>query len=77
MNLSKSELIPVGNIRNHGQMANILECKVSSIPMKYLGLPLVAASFRAKSIWDEIIEKIACILADWKDCICQKVVGPP
>jgi len=29
---------------------------ISSLPMKYLGLPL-GASFKAKSIWDDIIEK--------------------
>jgi hypothetical protein len=38
-------------------LASILGCKVSSLPMKYLGLPL-GASFKAKSLWDDIIEKI-------------------
>jgi hypothetical protein len=32
--------------------------------MKYLGLPLRA--FKAKSIWNSIIEKMECRLADWK-----------
>jgi hypothetical protein len=34
-------------------------CGVSSLPLKYLGLPL-GASFKAKSIWDGVIEKIEC-----------------
>jgi len=33
--------------------------------MKDLGLPL-NASFKAKSIWDGIIEKIECCLVGWK-----------
>jgi len=33
--------------------------------MKYLGLPL-GASFKAKFIWDDIIEKMECHLVGWK-----------
>ena len=33
--------------------------------MKYLGLPL-GASFRAKFVWDDIIEKVECCFAEWK-----------
>jgi hypothetical protein len=43
--------------------ASILGFKVSSLPVKYLGL-LFGASFKAKSIWDDTIEKIH--LARWK-----------
>lgn len=46
-------------------LASILGCRVSSLSMKYLGLPL-GASFKAKSIWDDIIEKVECRLAEWK-----------
>jgi hypothetical protein len=38
---------------------------VSSPPIKYFTLPL-GASFKAKSIWDGIIEKIECQLTYWK-----------
>jgi hypothetical protein len=38
-------------------MYSILGCRVSSLPMKYLGLPL-GALFKAKTIWDDIIEKV-------------------
>jgi hypothetical protein len=37
-------------------LARILGCRVSSLPMKYLGLPL-GASYMAMSIWNDIIEK--------------------
>jgi hypothetical protein len=33
--------------------------------MKYLGLPL-GASFKAKSIWDGIVEKMRCRFVGWK-----------
>jgi uncharacterized protein YbcI len=46
-------------------MAHILGCRVSSLPKKYLGLPL-GASFKAKFIWDTIIEKMERRLVGWK-----------
>lgn len=49
INLAKLELILVGNIGNVEGLACILGCKVSSLPMKYLGLP-VGARFKATSI---------------------------
>lgn len=64
INLVKSELVPVGNINNVEALASILDCRVSSLPMKYLGL-LLGASFKAKFMWDGIIEKIGS-LAEWK-----------
>jgi hypothetical protein len=57
INLAKSELVLVGNIMNVEGLACILDCRVSSLRIKCLGLPL-GASFKAKSIWDDIIEKI-------------------
>jgi hypothetical protein len=65
INLSKSKLVSVGNVINIESMASILDCRVSSLPMKYLGL-LLGVSFKAKSIWYDIIEKVHCRLARWK-----------
>ncbi len=45
-----------------GGLANILDCRVSSLPMKYLSL-LLGAPFKAKSIWDDIIKKMERRLA--------------
>lgn len=42
--------------------------------MKYLGLPF-GASFKARSIWGGIIEKIERHLAGWKMLYSQRVVG--
>jgi hypothetical protein len=47
------------------ELASILGCRVSSLPMKYLGLPL-GASYKAISIWNGVIEKMKRRLAGWK-----------
>jgi hypothetical protein len=62
INLAKSILAPVGCVDNVDGLASILDFKVSSLPLKYLGLPL-GASFKAKSIWDGIFGKIERRLA--------------
>jgi hypothetical protein len=48
INLDKSVLVPVGIVDNMDDLAGILGCGVSSLPLKYLGLPL-GAPFKAKS----------------------------
>ncbi|XP_042950243.1 uncharacterized protein LOC122282350 [Carya illinoinensis] len=65
VNLDKSKMVPVRSVQNLRQLANTLECKMASLPMTYLGLPLGAAS-RAASIWDIVIEKVERCLAGWK-----------
>jgi hypothetical protein len=67
-NLAKSELVPVGNVDNVAGLAGILGCGVASLPLKYLGLPL-GASYKAKHIWDGVIEKIERRLASWKNVV--------
>jgi hypothetical protein len=55
--MAKSALVPVGNVVNVEGLADILGCGVSSLPLKYLGLPL-GACFKAKPIWNGVVEKI-------------------
>lgn len=62
MNLYKSELVLIGTVNYIGELAEILGCKVSSLPMKYLSLPL-GAPHKSKVIWDGVIEKIEYRLA--------------
>jgi hypothetical protein len=64
INLAKSEIIYVGEVEDVEELTNILGCRVSSLPMKYLGLPL-GASYKATSIWNDIIEKMERWLAGW------------
>jgi hypothetical protein len=65
VNLAKSKLVPVGNVDNVNGWLAFWGCRVSSLPLKYLGLPL-GASYKAKSIWDGVVEKIERRLASWK-----------
>lgn len=41
INLSKSEMVPVGDVGD-AELASILGCGMASLPIKYLGLPLCA-----------------------------------
>jgi len=71
VNLAKSVLVPMGNVDNMGELAGILGCGTSSLPLKYLGIPL-GASYKAKSIWDVIVEKMERRLAGWKRMYLSK-----
>jgi hypothetical protein len=63
--LAKFVLVPVANVDNVGELVGILGCGTSSLSLKYLGIPL-GASFKAKSIWDGIVEKLERRLVSWK-----------
>ncbi|XP_042965576.1 uncharacterized protein LOC122299388 [Carya illinoinensis] len=71
INLAKTEMVAVGEVNNIRGLANILGCVVSSLPLKYLGLPL-GASFKAKSIWEGVLEKFERRLAGWKKVYLSK-----
>ena len=65
VNVGKSEIVPVGEVGNIDALANILSCRVGSLPMKYLGMPL-GTSFKIASIWNPILEKMEKKLSGWK-----------
>ena len=62
INLGKSELVPVGTVPEVEDLAAVLGCKVATLPMSYLGLPL-GSSFKDKTIWNGIVEKMEFRLA--------------
>jgi len=68
VNLAESPLFPVGNVDNATELAVILGCGTSSLPLKYLGMPL-GACYKAKSIWDGIVVKMERRLASWKKVV--------
>jgi hypothetical protein len=76
VNMAKLVLVPVGNVDNVVELAGLLGCETSSLPLKYLGFPL-EAHFNTKSSWDGIVEKMEHRLASWKECICPKGEGLP
>ena len=65
VNLGKFELAQVGEVPHLEVLAEILGCKTSALPMKYLGLPL-GAYFKVQSIWNPIVERRKHRLAGWK-----------
>lgn len=69
VNFDKSEMVPNGGVLNLRQLA--LGCKIASLPMTYLGLPLGAPS-RASSLWDTVVEKVERRLAGWKKMYLSK-----
>ena len=62
VNLNKSELVPMGEVANLMGLVNILGCKVGSLPLTYIGLPL-GSIFKVNNIWCPVVEKVGKQLA--------------
>ena len=63
--MGKSEVVPIGKVNNLIALADILSCRVGSLPMKYLEMPL-GTSFKTIFIWNPILEKMEKKLSGWK-----------
>ena len=62
INLGKFELVPVGGVHNLEALVGLLGCGQSSLPLKYLGLPL-GAKFKDLSVWNPILKRMERRLA--------------
>ena len=71
VNVGKSEIVPIREVRNIQSLANILQCKVGSLPMIYLGMPL-GSLHKTTSIWNPILEKMEKKLSGWKRLYLSK-----
>jgi hypothetical protein len=71
INLSKSEIIPIGEVDDIDSLASLFGCRVARLPMKYLGLPL-GAPYKSTAIWNGIVEKMERRLAGWKRLYLSK-----
>jgi hypothetical protein len=71
VNMRKSELVSVGDVPNLSTLADIMQCRIASLPMTYLGMPL-GSSFKSKDIWNPILEKMERRLAGWKSLYLSK-----
>jgi hypothetical protein len=71
VNLAKSVLVLVGDVSNVGALVEVLGCKVGSLPIPYLGLPL-GSWFKDKASWNEVVEKSIRILSSWKRMYLSK-----
>ncbi len=71
VNLSKSEMVPVGNVDGLDELADLLYCCTGCLPLQYLGIPL-GASYKFVEVWNPILEKIERRLAGWKKLYLSK-----
>ena len=62
VNALKSEIVPIGEVPNAYALVEILGCRIGSLPMTHLGMPL-GASHKSPTVWNPILEKIECKLA--------------
>ena len=62
VNVLKSEMVPIGEVSNVHVLAEFLGCRIGSLPMTYLGMPL-GVSHKSPTIWNPILEKFECKLA--------------
>ena len=60
VNVLKSEIVLIGEVNNVHALVEILGCRIETLPMSYLGMPL-GASHKSSTIWNPILEKI-----EWK-----------
>ena len=63
--MGKSEIVPIGEVSNIQTLANILQCRVGSLPMLYLGMPLETL-YKTASIRNPILERMEKKLSGWK-----------
>ena len=74
VNVSKSELVPIGEVNNVHALAEILGCRIGSLPMTYFGMPLglpISPLLIGILSWRNFT-------GNWsggRSCICLKVVG--
>ena len=71
VNALKSEMVPIGEVPNIHVLAEILGCRIGSLPMTYPGMPL-GVSHKSLTICNPILEKIECKLAGWKKLYLSK-----
>ena len=65
VNLSKSVIIPIGEVSNVNALTHFFGCRVDYLPSSYLGLPL-GASYKSKAVWDPVVERFRKRLAGLK-----------
>ena len=69
--MSKSVLIPVGEVPEINFLAQFFGCGVDSLPSSNLGLPL-GASFKSKVVWEPVVERFRKKLAGWKSLLLSR-----
>lgn len=57
LSVNLSKIVQVETMSNVERLAMAFSCKVNSLPMSYLGLPL-GSHFKAGSMWIDIIDRM-------------------
>lgn len=65
INMRKMEMVSIGDGRDELNLAGVLGCKVTTLPIKYHGLP-ISGKFKDVSTWDCTMEMVEKRLARWK-----------
>ena len=52
--MRKSKIVHIGEVSNLHTLANILQCRVGNLPMKYSGMPF-DTPYKIASIWTPIL----------------------
>lgn len=65
INLAKSEFVGTGEMEQQSNLAEVIGCKSSNFPIKYLGLPL-GATYKDQRVWELLNSQIERRLAGWK-----------
>ena len=63
--LEKGELIPVGDVPNLEGLAEVLGCKVGTLPTTYLGLHF-SAPYKSNRVWETVEDRFQKGFALWK-----------
>lgn len=62
--LAKSEMVRLGSGDSNG-LARTLDCSMTHLPVRYLGLPL-GANYKDMKTWDSVMDRFEQRLAGWK-----------
>lgn len=66
INKGKTELLYLGRRTNRGErLAQVIGCKLGSLPLRYLGLPLSNKTLQ-KADWWPIIERVEKRIEGWQ-----------
>ena len=71
VNVGKSEIVLVREVGNIDALATILRCRVGSLPLKYLGMPL-GTPYKTALMWYPILERMEKKLSGWKRLYLSK-----
>jgi len=71
VNLTKSSILPVGQLDIVQILAGVLGCKIDSFPITNLSL-LLSAKFKEKALWDPVIGRFEKRLSSWKAAYLSK-----